>query len=152
MRMSKRGWPVLLLILASGCGGAVSPTTPSVSSVAVVPPSAPAATLAISTFTVTRSAVSPVHYDVKLLLTETGGRSGATLTSVGLTSGVAEEGCTGAQSPRINAGETWDMDSWGYCAPGAYGADVARVGLTVQFKDDEGRTGALSGFASTMER
>ena len=64
-------------------------------------------------------------------------------------------GCSGSKPVRINPGETWDMDSMGYCAPEvsihkSVGTEVASVSLSVTFTDDDGRSGSLS--SSVMTR
>jgi hypothetical protein len=153
MPMFKHGCVVLLVMLASACSGGGTPTTPSVQT-------APSAAVAISTFTVTRRSTQPlsdwVLYDVKLRLAETSGKSGATLKAVGLSVPVVgtDFGCTQSQHIRISPGETWDMDSLGYCAPEvsihkSVGTEVSSVSLSVTFADDDGRSGSLSGSVVT---
>jgi hypothetical protein len=162
MPVFTRGGVLLFLISAMACGGA-SPTTPT----ATPPPSVPGgqvtAVLAVSTFTVTRHPTSSatsdwVDYDVKVKLSEVGGNSGALLQSVALSSPSmgTDYGCSGSQIPKINPGGTWDMDSWGYCAPGVYipksvANEPATVTLSVRFVDNDGRAGSLSSTAMTRE-
>ena len=151
---------VLLVTATVACGGngpADRLTTPSPFGEATVPEATGgplAATLAVSTFSVTRRAEQLsgwVVYDVKLMLAETGGRSGATLRSIELSAAGmgTDSGCAGSRRVRIGPGETWDMDSLGYCAPEvsihrSVGNDISSVSLTVTFADDDGRVGHLS--------
>jgi hypothetical protein len=163
----KRAWCVVLLVtLASACSGGGTPTTPSAhtapsaAAAATVPHGQLTAALAISTFTVTRRSTQPlsdwVLYDVKLWLAETSGKSGATLKAVGLSVPIVgtDFGCTQSQHVRISPGETWDMNSLGYCAPEvsihkSVGSEVSSVSLSVTFTDDDGRSGSLSGSVAT---
>jgi hypothetical protein len=147
------------------CGGenrsvtAPSPTAPAASPVPPNPRPGPStAVLAVSTFTavlvppaLTRTSFG---YDVKLELSETSGRSGATLTKITLIfpSGDTDNtgpGCWG-KPVRINPGSTWDMAraSLGYCAlePGSNN-EVSSLALSVTFIDDDGRSGSVQGNA-----
>ncbi len=135
----------------SACGGGASPTTPSVLPISPVPPGPPTTVLAVSLFTVTpippSQASDWIEYRVKLRLSETSGKSGATLKTITLSAaGTTDYGC--GEVVGINPGETWDLDSLGYCAPGVslhtVGASVSRVSLFVAFTDDEGRAGSLT--------
>jgi len=118
------------------------------------------AALTPSTFTVTRSSFQPfsdwVYYDVKLRLTETGGQSGATLNSVGLSyvGAGTDWGCAGSRHFKISAGETWEMDSLDYCSPEvvihkSVGTEVSSVTLTVTFTDDNGVIDSLGATVNT---
>lgn len=158
---------VLSVISLSACSGgtglptapsAASPTSPFVTSSRLDGGSR--GTLTISTFTVTRSAIQPyrdwVYYDVKLRLTETTGKSGVALREVGLNVphvGV-DYGCTRTTPVRINPGETWDLDSLGYCAPEvaihkSVGTDISRVTLSVLFVNDDGSSDSLDASTDT---
>jgi hypothetical protein len=113
--------------------------------------------LEVSTFTVTRSAKQyndgSVEYDVKVRLSETSGKSGVTLRVYSLaypgTLG-GDYGCSGTLSPQIKAGETWDMDSAGYCAPGSIllkpgdTPSTVTVSFSATFADDDGRVGTVA--------
>ena len=89
-----------------------------------------------------------LEYRVKLRLSETSGQSGALLKTIALSiPGSTDYGC--GEVVTINPGETWDMDSLGYCAPGvaiqkSVGTEVSSVSLVVAFTDAEGRAGSLT--------
>jgi len=129
------------------------PTSPSVvapSPTAVAPsPTAPAgpsnAVLVFRTLTarpISGSTPGQVWYELKVVLAETGGRSGASIATPVVTSpGNTDYGC--AMLSRIEPGGTWDMDSLGYCAPGPFATATPTV--TVSFTDDEGHQGVLRG-------
>jgi hypothetical protein len=92
-----------------------------------------------------------VEYDVKVRLSETSGKSGATLTSVVLsTPNETDYGCAGAQNAKIKTGETWDMDSLGYCTPDPIllrpgdTPSTVTVSFSATFADDDGRVGTVA--------
>jgi len=158
--MFKHGCVFLLVALGSACSSSSDfPTAPSPSITPSMPPRSIAA-LTPSTFTVTRSSFQPfsdwVYYDVKLRLTETGGQSGATLNSVGLSyvGAGTDWGCAGSRHFKISAGETWEMDSLDYCSPEvvihkSVGTEVSSVTLTVTFTDDNGVIDSLGATVNT---
>lgn len=161
MPMFKPVCVLLLMALVSACSPGGTPSgTPFSPSAIATGQTVPAAALAVSTFTVTRQAVQRdsdwTVYDVKLLLAETSGKSGAVLQAIGLSVPVVgtDFGCTQSQRIRIGPGETWDMGTLGYCAPEvaihkSVGTEVSGVSLSVTFADDAGRIGSLSGFVVT---
>jgi len=155
--MFKHGCVLLLVALGSACssgssGFPIAPSTPVIPTPSPTPPLTPSspsiATLTVSSFTVTRSAFQPyldkTYYDAKLRLTETGGQSGATLSSVAVSvSGVGTDTCF-RPFKRIGPGESWDLDSTvDYCAPeviipGTRGTEGVSVTVTLSFRDDNG--------------
>ena len=155
MPMFRPSFTVLLVTLTASCSGGPLATAPSTPIAANATAGVLSAALAVSTFSVTRRSTQPlsdwVLYDVKLRLTETSGKSGATLKAVGLSVPMVgtDLGCTQSQHVRISPGETWDMDSLGYCAPEvsihkSVGTEIANVSLFVTFADDVGRIGSIS--------
>jgi hypothetical protein len=140
---------LVLTLAAAACGGGASPLTPS---------GPPTAVLAVSTFTARlvppTSGKDYVDYDVKLRLSETTGKSGATLKTIKLSalpsgnSGSSSDGCW-PKGLRIAPGETWDMESLGYCIPEVSGrTEDSSVSLVVTFTDDDGRSGQIQGSAT----
>lgn len=116
---------------------------------------AAAATLVASTFTLSPVKSGEAAYEVKLQLSETGNRSGATLQSVAFThlSGksvvLSDLGCIPIPPSfrsHIGPGETWDMSALGYCAPDAIvdSSITTTVTVTVMFIDDFGQAGTMT--------
>lgn len=154
---------VCLLVVAIAmvsCGAPTSPSAPSSGAVATssAPPSgAPVATLAISSFDVTLLEVSNGRYVYRpmLVLSETGGRSAATLTGIVLSTpggdsfGVVNV-LVGGYTQRVPPGQTWDLSMSPYYPAFAdqdSHSEVESVQAVVSFTDDEGRRGSVSSTA-----
>jgi hypothetical protein len=162
---------VVVGVLFIGCS---QPTSPTVSSPApsIVPspapaPPAPAATsvLAVSRFTVT--VVPPAkpgdafNYNEKFVLTETSGKSGATVQKIESSTDkgdteITDVGCW-RNTIRVEPGGSLDVfevgrDSIGdlsYCAPfAASRTETSRVSIVVTFTDDDGRSGIVQATAT----
>jgi hypothetical protein len=155
------------LSLAAGCNQTTSPIFPVPST-----PSAPPA--AISALAISNVAIAvvppakpgdPFYYNETFLLTETSGRSGATVLSVESSADRAERDITGAacwrNTIRVEPGGTLDVfqtgrDSIGplsYCAPfAASPTPASSVSIVVTFSDDAGRTGTVQATATVARQ
>ena len=150
---------VPLVFLLSACSPGASPTAPSG---ATPPPALAGAVLTISGLTL--EVVRPTqpggtfYYNERFQLTETGGKSGATIQNIQSTveNGNSENTGTSCwrQPIRVAPGGTLDTfdtgwDQLGYCAPfAASRAESSRVTVIVLFTDDEGRGGSAIATAS----
>jgi hypothetical protein len=132
------------------------PPPPPVAGAAGTDPTVPAnAVLAMSGITVTNGGPADqpgtFYLTEKFTLTETGGRSGATI--LGIWSSVAGGDSFGSgppcgqpiRVPRGGSTNAFDAgwDDLGYCAPFAVGRLPATVTIQVTFKDDDGRFGSV---------
>ena len=161
-----------LTIVAAACSDSpvapAPPPLPSISSRSPQPPGPSSASLVIEDFAaiVKRSPIDgrgvPVEdgwfaVEVRFLLRETGGNSGATVESFFLgdgTGGGASFAGFCLEGLRVLPGGVYDTlntdegyASWGYCAPywGVVRAPIKEVMfLTVNFVDDVGRAGSVS--------
>jgi hypothetical protein len=121
---------------------------PASSPLPTAPPGPPLAVLAVKTFSARAVPAADrvrVQYLLKLILSETGGKSGAYVTTpiIIWPNGNRDLGCPDEIS-RIEPGGTWDMDSLGYCAPEAYSSGpLETVSVSVAFTDYDGRPGTL---------
>ena len=163
----------LAIVAAAACSDVAPspsklPPLPSAPSSSPQPPGPPSASLVIEDFSVIvkRSSVDsrggPVEVgwsslEVRFLLRETGGNSGATVQSFFLGDGVGggamfDGFCV--SGVRVAPGGVYDTlntdegyKSWGYCAPywGVVKAPVTEspMFLTVTFVDDDGRSGSV---------
>ena len=156
MRLPSMATALVTTVLAA-CSQPASPSRmPNLP--AVAEPAAPV-TAAVLTFSRVSATVVPSSdgayrfvYRVAFVLTETGGRSGATIQNVEIA--VDDRFNTGPgcwRDPlRVPPGGTLDVFAnnlqWlGYCAPaGASRVEATRLLLTVTFTDDEGREGRAS--------
>lgn len=155
-RLSGAGLATLTVAFALGCGSGNMPTKPSPTPA----PPAPAKNLAmltVSTFVLEFQEVydSRYYYRPRLSLSETGGKSGATIKSItflmsdGDSDVVSGPGCfiTGG-SDRVPAGGTWNVDAvYYYCLDLASRTDFAAKAPTViiNFTDDAGTPSLLTG-------
>lgn len=108
---------------------------------ASAPPSPDPGTLAVLQIVEFRD--GPGAYGVKLVLAETGGRSGAYIETpvlIGADGQTKDYGCGGLE--RIEPGGTWDMDTLSYCAPTGDGS-AEGMKVVVTYVDDEGLRGTL---------
>lgn len=164
-----------MLVMASagvGCGNHTpAPTTPSsVSSVvSPAPPPAPgavaAATLAVSSFDVKFAEVfgGSYWYRPAMVLTETGGKSAATLQSISfrmpdgtridiVNDAPEGKGCfLTPQSKVVPRGSFWDLSSvYWYCLDIDSRSDLTgrQIAVGVTFTDEDGHAGAVSGTAT----
>ncbi len=159
-------------VLSLACTAAIDPVgpVPKVPGTPATPPmvqpvppftvtGSAAWTLALRRFSVRlfRRAGSPVlQYEPEHLeLTETGGRSGATLLSidVDVPGGERAGDCTSEQKVRgetIGPLATRDLAvTMGYCMPYAVAqAEVSQVTFTATFADDQGKVGQVQGAVS----
>jgi hypothetical protein len=135
-----------LALTGSACGSGASPTAAIAPPTTMPRPAAspgpsgpPIAVLAVAEFGPGRVT------DVRLVLIETSGRSGATFDPpiIVKRNGDREIGCGGG---RIAANGRWELDSSDYCAPLGDGSSEG-MGVLVHFQDDGGRRGTM---ASTM--
>lgn len=169
MPMFKRACVVLLLMLASACSGSnPSPSAPSTPSVAPVSPASPsAAVLAVARFTVVdtiNNSGTGTHFNCvvpSLVLTETGGTSGAFVTGLQFHLNTANpaDGYLGSGFPvhkRVDAGATSEIVD----PPGVYGDfqydfggshDFTSVSVVVSYVDDAGRSGSLTAVAPVSQ-
>ena len=133
-----------LALLGTACGQGL--TSPS----AYPTPVPSNAVLTVSKFTAREvvSTITPyLGYEVKLVLAETGGRSGANVVAPEFRTEEGESlGCPDTAS-RIEAGGSWELDTRDHCELIPYfGAN--RLSLSVSFTDDQGHYGFLT---STVE-
>lgn len=152
---------IVLALAAAACGGA-PPLTLS-SPYAPSNPGPPTAVLSVSTFTATlvppTSGSAYFYYDVKFRLSETSGKRGATLKTLGFTT-PSGDGFYPCMSPsiRLNPGATWDMDSFaGFYDCGDYPyfagplvtsrTEISSLSVAGTFTDDDGRSGSFAGAA-----
>jgi hypothetical protein len=158
---------VSITCLSSGCAGGVSPSAPSnVTPPAPVPAPGPVSTnavLEVSGFRVTVLPDPPggFYFQERFTLTETGGRSGATIQDIESSVNGTVTDSTGpscwVEPIRVAPGSTLDAfdagwDSLLYCAPFSYGRTVtAGVAIVVNYIDDEGNRGRVSA-ARTVSR
>ena len=151
---------VMLGLFVNACGGGGTSTAPTTASTIALPSDplgpAPAFALSVSRFTVQlfgREGQDVYQYEpVELVLSETGGKSGAALLRISVTaspsSGEPEQDCTSADTGRgvvIGAGETIDLKKvMGYCMPYFVTRSlVSQVAFTATFADDAGRSGVV---------
>lgn len=153
---------VLSLAAALACPGCGSPTlpTPTVTTPTFTGPAAPApapfppgpatSVLAVSKLTIdlSRVGLSLLAYLPRTLaLTETSGKSGATVRTIDVTTanGTPDSMCMGIGSIRIGAGQTLDLaPALSYCMPYTLTSSLASViTVTLTFADDDGRLGSL---------
>ncbi len=161
----------VLGVSISACGGGPTvPTvgpTPAASTPAPVGPSV--ATLAVSSFEVTFDNYfnGGYWYRPTMVLTETSGKSAATLQSIsfsipnGNTFFIAApnvpngKGCfLTSQSKVVPAGHTWNLNSvYYYCLDIDSRIDITGVPLsvTVSFTDEDGRQGTVKGSATVKK-
>jgi hypothetical protein len=143
----------LLFMVACDVIGPTSPTRtkavePSPPIVPMPDPLVPStAVLAVSTFTVRAPSGGKgfFAYDLKIGLSEIGGKSGATLTSfvILMSNGDKEFGCV-PNLQRVAPGATWDMENLGYCTPTpGTSQPVSDISVQVTFYDDEGHRGIV---------
>jgi hypothetical protein len=143
--------PVSLIVFV--CGSPLIPST----TVLVSP--TPVAVLTVSGFFVTTGfdrSGGPV-FNERFKLTETSGKSGATIQKIeSLVNGTVTHntGPSCWNGPvRVAPGATLDLfdagrDTLGTCAPSFSGySDAARVTIVVTFTDDEGRSGSVEATA-----
>ena len=155
--------------LVAGCS--TSPTVPShTTSVTSTtpPPAAPTSTavLSVSEFTATSVPTNDGSYKftylVRFVLSETGGKSGATIQNIETTIDDrfnTGPGCWG-ETLRVPPGgtlDTFDTDAgakWlSYCAPDAASrSEASQVSLVVTFTDDDGRSGTVQAATSVTTR
>jgi hypothetical protein len=167
-----------LIAAVAGCGDAPSlpsnPTGPTgsvqnppVPPLPPTPPPVPGVSSAVLAISNARAIQIPpssngtqYSYPVKFLLSETTGTSGATITSVRISSvfGSEETGPLCWRTPiRVAPGgtlATFDAgwDDLAYCAPSAVpGPGIASASIIVTYQDDEGRAGSLSTTAAVTK-
>lgn len=171
----KRVLAILVLgVSISACGD--GPTVPTVSPTPALPAApgpAPTgssvATLAVSSFEVTFDTYfnGRYWYRAAMVLTETSGKSAATLQSIsfsipdGDTFSVAApeipngQGCfLSSPSKAVPAGQTWNLNSvYYYCLDIDSHSDITGVPLTVtvSFIDEDGRPGTVKGTATVKK-
>jgi hypothetical protein len=159
----KRFMLTLALCSAAGCGTA--PTTPSVvvSLPAPTPPSKPVgqARVVLSNFTIT---VLPTYSaEVRFLVMETSGLSGATIQAVTVSSSRESDRTDAScwrQPIRLEAGSTLNVfdagsKSLSYCAPyfdGAVSDSDPTLSVTVAFVDDSGVSDSVSAVGPVIIR
>ena len=168
--------PFVLLVLSMGCGTApsapsrtIQPTAPTEippsSLILPAPVSTTAASLAIEAPSVTIFPDGPNYfgYGVRFRLTETGGKSGATIQNVfvGFTDGGGDH--TGPScwrdTIRVPAGATLDtfytnegLDWLAYCAPHSGGySQTPDLHVFVSFTDDYGGSGTIRAVATVSK-
>ena len=167
MPMFKCACVVLLLMLASGCSGSnPSPSAPSTPSAAPVSPASPsAAVLAVARFTVVaiNNSGTGTHFNCavpSLVLTETGGTSGALVTGLQFHLNTANpaDGYLGSGFPvhkRVDAGATSEIvdppvyGDFQYDFGGSH--DFTSVSVVVSYVDDAGRSGSLTAVAPVSQ-
>ena len=154
-------------VLFVGCSQPTSPTVTSPAPSVPGPAPAPAATsvLAVSRFMVT--VIPPAkpgdvfNYNEKFVLTETSGKSGATVQKIASStdkgdSEITDAGCW-QNTIRVEPGGSLDVfevgrDSIGdlsYCAPSVPSStEASHVSIVVTFTDDDGRIGTVQATAS----
>ena len=142
----------------------------TVSSAVLTPPPPPApmvnAVLAVSNFTLTLVPPTPTnpdyYYNEKFLLTETSGKSGATIQNilsmaVGTTGGDNTGPICWRDAIRVEPGKTNDTfdagwDALGYCAPFTPSrTPLTGASIIVTFTDDEGHTGMVQATSTIVK-
>jgi hypothetical protein len=164
--MFKRGCVVLLVISASACSGSRT-TAPTPSAAPVSPASPSTAVLAVARFTVVgtvNNSGTGTYFSCvvpSLVLTETGGTSGALVTGLQFHLNTANpaNGYLGGGFPlhkRVDAGATSEIVD----PPGVYGDfqydfggshDFTSVSVVVSYVDDAGRSGSLTAVAPVSQ-
>ena len=168
---------LMVALAGAGCGNhSTAPTmpssVPSVASPTPTPPPAPgemaAATLAISSFDVTFAEFfgGTYWYRPAMVLTETSGKSAATLQSVSfripdgtridiLNNAPAGQGCfLTSLSKVVPRGSSWDLSSvYWYCLDIDSRSDLSdrQIAVDVTFTDEDGHAGAVSGTATVRQ-
>lgn len=154
-------------IAASGCSSPVSPRLPSPDQFPSSNPPVPSPALpALSVLEISRLTVTDLppdsggfSYDVRFLLTETSGRTGATIQNIASIVG----GDTDNTGPacwrvaiRVEPGSTLDLfegNRLGYCAPSPFSrVEASVVSVVVTFTDDEGGIGTAKASATIAKR
>lgn len=153
---------VLFAILAGACNKDHSviqlPTGATPSNPGVNPTPIPApplqdgpsnAVLKVQTFTAQSTPSNADFLNVKLVVAETGGRSGAYILRAYLlhSNGTEERSCD--RVSRVDPHGTWDMDSLGYCAPGQLSRavvppPVGSLTMSLVYRDDQGHEASVS--------
>jgi hypothetical protein len=139
-----------VFVLNASCGGAPPPpTNPSPTSQTDALLAIEAAVVDVLRFPATATFPASFGYEVRFLLRELGGRSGATIRTVSLPGEHRDLSCL-KESLRVPPGATLDvfyseegLRRLGGCAPFAYGYTdpVTHLELVVTFLDDSGRGG-----------
>ena len=172
-----RCFAAIVSALALACASATEPSRPLPAAPIPKAPEEPAKPPVVNpapTFTVTGSAAWTLelnHFSVLLFrragssvfqyvpehleLSETGGKSSATLLSmdVAVAGGIWDGDCTSEQTVRgqtINPGGTRDfVATMGYCIPYATShAEISQVTLTATFADNQGKVGQVQSVVS----
>ncbi len=151
-------------LAAAHCSGPASPSPSSIPAPRSTRQSA--ATLTISSFEVNAAGSSSgaYYYRPTMVLVETSGKSAATLQSIAFTSPAgnlvvaanypAGQGCfLTSQSRTVPAGQSWDITSvYYYCLDiGPFNLEGAQVRVTVNFADDQGRPGTVTGTTTVRQ-
>ena len=147
---------VSLALITSSCSKdtPVQPTPPS------GPPAPPPASAPPPATSIATVEISGIKYtattDPKFLVTETSGKSGATISRVqvfdaGGNSDITDQSCW-RQVIRVEAGKTLDIfdagsDTLGYCAPTTT-PGTPSIRIVLAFLDDEGHPGTASATAA----
>jgi hypothetical protein len=109
------------------------------------------AVIAATTFTAREvQGVGGFGYALKVIISETGGKSGAYVSTpvIILPNGDRNLGCLQG-TIYIEPRGSWDMDTLGYCAPEAYSPQkIDALSVSVTFIDDEGHSGTLTATAA----
>lgn len=145
-RCLARGIAIAVLSAAAACSGG-NPSGPTLPPRPVPAPAPGAAgTLEISTFTAAASLSSAPGFgsDVRLIVSETSGKGGASILSVVLTTddGNSDIGC-GAGNFGVPPGGTWNIEAMGYCAPTLPSHTAQTVTALVGFINDDLTTGTV---------
>jgi hypothetical protein len=112
-----------------------------------VPGEPPQAVLEVTTLTARSRPLGNGNfaYDLKLILTETGGISGASfIPPIIIGPGGVEVGCSNL-TIEIRPRDSWDMDDLGRCKPEPEGrVATPTLRAVVNYQDDEGRYGTVT--------